>query len=209
MLFLHQIFENDTQLAIWKIEESAEELMTNLSVRTLSDKRFQGFSNRARICEWLAVRNLLKTMCGSEKQIAYNSCGKPFLGDESYKISISHTKGFVAILLHKTNEVGIDIEQQSERILKLKERFMSTTELANLDNIKTSTHALLYWSAKETLFKILPEDEFDFREHLHVENFSLAQEGEFGASETRTSRKQKFCIQYKIYPEFVLTYCIN
>lgn len=209
MLFQHNILNNEAHLGIWKIEELTEELMENISVRTLSDKRFQSFSNKARICEWLAVRNLLKKMCDSEKQIIYTESGKPLLADASYNISISHTKNYVAILLHKTKNVGIDIEQQGERVLKLKERFMSDTELSNLKPKEMASQALLHWSAKETLFKILPETEFDFREHLHIEPFELKNKGEFEAYETRTPQKQKFNIQYQVFTDFVLTFTVK
>lgn len=209
MLIQHTILDNGAQLGIWKIEETAEELMTNLSVRTLANERFQRYTNKTRISEWLAVRNLLKTICCEEKQICYTESGKPYLSDNSYKISITHTKGYVAVLIHSILEVGIDIEQQSNRVLKLKERFMSAAELSNLDSTNEATHALLYWSAKETLFKILPESEIDFREHLHINNFPLKESGQIGASETKTLENQKFEISYQVFADFVLTFALS
>mgnify|MGYP000016543064 CR=1 FL=1 len=65
--------------------------------------------------EWLAVRVLLYTLSGEEKEIAYHPSGKPYLADASASLSISHTKGYVAVVLGLPGrEVGIDIEQYGE-----------------------------------------------------------------------------------------------
>ena len=42
-----------------------------------------------------------------EKEIAYYSSGRPYLKDGSRYISISHTRGYVAVALHSSYEVGM------------------------------------------------------------------------------------------------------
>ena len=70
------------------------------------------FTAAHRRLEWLAVRVLLYTLSGEEKEIAYHPSGKPYLADDSASISISHTKGYVAVALGLPGrEVGVDIEQ--------------------------------------------------------------------------------------------------
>jgi 4'-phosphopantetheinyl transferase len=196
-----------TKLGIWKIEESPEELAAKLSNKTLADRHFQSISNNVRKQEFLCVRILIKSLCGEEKTITYNKEGKPSITDNSFHISISHTKGFVAILLHPTQTVGIDVELRGERILKLKEKFMHSTELKTIDKDQASLHILLHWSAKETLFKILPESEISFIEHLHVKPFSIKGKGSFEAFETRTTEKQEFKMHYQVFEDFILTWC--
>ena len=79
--------------------------------------------------EWLAVRVLLYTMLGEEKEIHYYSNGGPYLADGSFSISISHTKGYVAVLLSEPGKrVGIDIECYSERVRKVAHKFMREDE---------------------------------------------------------------------------------
>lgn len=207
MLFLHQTIDKETQLAIWKLEESAEQLMENLSVRTLSDERFQKYTNPTRIKEWLAVRSLIKEVLGFEKIVSYDEEGKPYFADNSFQISISHTKGYVAILLHSTKLVGLDIEQMGDRAGKLKKRFLSELEIKALDTNNESVHVLLHWSAKETLFKIMPEIEIDFIHHLHIDAFQLKEEGSFSASESKSEEKRSYQIHYKVFADFVLTWC--
>lgn len=206
MLVYNLTLPQTTKLGIWKMEESTEELVAKLSNKTLADRRFQSITNNIRKQEFLCVRILLKTLCGVEKFITYTKDGKPIIADKSFHISISHTKGYVAILLHPTLTVGVDIEVRSERILKIKEKFMAVSELNGIDKTQASLHTLLHWSAKETLFKIMPETEIHFIEHLHVKPFAVKGKGSFEAFETRTPNKQEFKIHYQVFEDFVLTW---
>ncbi|MDR3704941.1 MAG: 4'-phosphopantetheinyl transferase superfamily protein [Paludibacteraceae bacterium] len=207
MLFSRQIGQDNALLAIWKLDETIAEIQSGLSRETLSDSRLSGITNDTRKLEFLSVRRLLKELCREEKQIAYTETGRPYLADNSYYISISHTKGYVAVLLHPAKEVGMDIEQRGERAFRLKERFMHTDEIASLQPGEEALHATLYWSAKESLFKVMGVEEVDFIHHLHIHPFQLTQAGSFTADETRTDLCEKFTIQYQVFPHFVLTWC--
>ncbi|MDR1680099.1 MAG: 4'-phosphopantetheinyl transferase superfamily protein [Prevotellaceae bacterium] len=206
-MLLEQIFLTEgALLGIWQITETPDELASQLSAQTLAENRFTALKPESRKTEYLATRCLLKTLCGEEKQIAYTKHGKPFLPDKSYHISISHTKNYAAVLLHPQKEVGIDIEQISNKILRLKERFMSSAELASLQPGTEVLQTLLHWSAKETLFKLLPETGIDFRSHLHIRSFEPQTTGTCVARETRSEHKQEFEIHYRVSPAFVLTW---
>ena len=205
MLFKKNILSNNTLFAIWKIEESVDELSKQLNKEFLLDSRYKSLKNETRKQEYLCTRLLIKNLLGEEKTIIYNEAGKPSLADNSYQLSISHTSAYVAVILHPTQAVGIDIEKRSERVLKLKEKFMSPTELEAIDKKQETLHTLLHWSAKETLFKILPETEIDFIEHLHIHPFIPNTEGSFIAHETRTNEQEKFEINYQVFEDFILT----
>ena len=82
------------------------------------------FSAEKRKQEWLAVRVLLKELCGEEKGIAYLPSGKPYLEDGSAFVSFSHTSGYVAVALHPSAEVGVDIEQYGTRVQRVASRFI-------------------------------------------------------------------------------------
>jgi len=207
MLFSRLIEKDNAQLGIWKMDETIDEIQSGLSSETISDSRLTSITNDTRKLEWLSVRRLLKELCREEKQIAYTETGRPSLTDNSYCISISHTKGFVALLLHPTREVGMDIEQRAERAFRLKERFMHPDEIASLQPGEEALHATLYWSAKESLFKVMDVEGVDFIKHLHIDPFQLAEAGSFTAYETRTDLRRKFIVQYQVFPDFVLTWC--
>jgi 4'-phosphopantetheinyl transferase EntD len=191
---------------VWKIEESVDELLTMLTQKAWYTAALTRFKLESRKCEWLAVRVLLKHLLQEEKEICYESSGAPKLADGSMHISLSHTKGYVAVQVSKSQSAGIDIEYIASRIQKIQHRIMSETELSHLSTEQPIIHALLHWSAKETLFKAILTPDVDFREHLHIQPFELAAAGMLFANETRTPMHRVFEVGYKVTDVYVLTY---
>lgn len=188
------------------MEESSEELLAKLPRQEAYRSDVQRFAAAHRRLEWLAVRVLLYTLLGEEKEIAYRPDGKPYLADASASISISHTKGYVALVLGQPDrEVGIDIEQYGERVKKVAHKFMREDEQPSPFRGTDTWSLLLHWSAKETMFKCLNASEVDFRKHLHVLPFSVNETGVFSAEEYRTVERRRFTIHYSLFPDFVLT----
>jgi 4'-phosphopantetheinyl transferase EntD len=162
--------KSGTEVKISSISGTSDELLAQLSQKSWYLPMLEKMSEHRRR-EWLAVRVLLKQTLGEEKEIRYTALGKPYLADNSYFISISHTKGYVAIAVNKEHPVGVDIEYRSPRVEKIRSRFMSAEEENHLSTTNPSLHLLLHWSAKETLYKILEDIHVDFQAHLHIEPF--------------------------------------
>jgi 4'-phosphopantetheinyl transferase len=160
-----------------------------------------------RVMEWLTTRVLLFELLGEEKIIDNQPDGRPFLVDGSYKISISHTREYAALLLHRECLVGIDVETISERVKRLSEKFISEHEY--IDPSQQVIHQLLHWSAKETMFKVMEEREIDFKIHLRVHPFQPGMKGHFQASESKTLQRKTYQIHYEILPGAVLTWVVD
>lgn len=192
---------------IWKVDETPDELLNMLPQREMYLQGMQGFSSAHRRLEWLSVRVLLYHLLEEEKIIAYHPSGKPYLTDSSASISISHTKGYVSVIIGEPGKiVGIDIEQYGERVHKVAHKYMREDEVPS-QYLETDTWALLlHWSAKEVMFKCMDTPEVDFREHLRIHPFTVQAEGSFTAEEYRTEGRHKFLIRYIIHPDFVLTW---
>ena len=198
--------EGSCKWGIWKTSEILEELLAMLPHREKHEACIRNFTAASRKSEWLAVRVLLYTMLGEEKEISYRPNGKPYLTDGSFSISISHTKGYVAVLLGSPRqEVGIDIEYYSERVRKVAHKFMREDEKVSLFRNTETWSLLLHWSAKETMFKCIGAADVDFREHLHVLPFTVGEQGTFSAAEYRTAERRNFRIRYCLFLDFVLT----
>ena len=130
---------------IWKTEESPEELLAMLPHQEVYREGMRRFTAAHRRLEWLAVRVLLYTLSGEEKEIAYHPSGKPYLADDSASLSISHTKGYVAVVLGLPGrEVGVDIEQYGERVRKVAHKFMREDEQPSV--FRGTDTCLLYTS---------------------------------------------------------------
>ncbi len=153
--------------------------------------------------EKLAVRLLLQDTCG-DVRLEYNADGKPLFADSSQNISISHTKDFVAIFVHPTASVGVDIEQRSERAARLCKRFLSADEMPA--NSAIEPYAELCWCAKEAIYKMMSEASIvDFLK-MKIEPFQLSNEGFINASEEKTPEKRTFELQYVQNEEFSLVW---
>lgn len=201
------IRKNTTPLwGIWKIDESEEELLSLLDEKEWYLPFLREVAVDRRRKEWLATRVLLKTLLGRETRIAYKATGMPYLPDESYYLSISHTKGYAALLLTQHVFPGIDIEYISERVKKVAFRFMSKDELQQIKADSEIPSLLLYWSGKETIFKALCRENVDFREHLRIFPFKPEGTGSFRATESITSTQAFYTVYYELTPEYVVTY---
>ena len=201
---------NQSIIGVSLIGQDSESLLNQLTHKEWYVPFLEKMAEHRR-CEWLSVRILLKKLIGTEKEIRYHSSGKPYLADNSYYISISHAKGYVAVILCKEKEVAIDIEQISPRVEKIRERFMNEKEEQNLSKENELIHLLLHWSAKESLFKILNEENVEFKTQLHINPFEpeINTLAEFTAYETRTAAQQKFVVNYMVTDDYVLTAIIN
>jgi len=192
---------------IWKIEESVSELSSMLEDNERYVAFLENCKSESRKKEWLAVRVLLKELLSEEQEVAYHSDGRPFLpGRPDCSISISHTKGYVAVYCEEGKKTGVDIEYRSDRIRKIKHKFLSEEELAWINPNQEIAHLLICWCAKETLFKLMYAEEVDFRQDLHLEPFVFGYEGEIKVWETKTEQRESFILRYQVTPEFVLTF---
>ncbi|MGM9760085.1 MAG: 4'-phosphopantetheinyl transferase family protein [Parabacteroides sp.] len=193
-------------LGLWRIEESETELLAQLASQTDYTSFLERVKGVERRREWLASRCLLKQMLGYEARIAYHPNGAPYLPDEPWQISISHTKGYVAVLLQSKGETGLDVEYRANRVLRIRSRFMSPEEEAGVDPVHEVDYLLVHWCAKETMFKMLGQEDVDFVKHLHVNPFLLKEQGELEVRETRTERQATFRLFYRLFPDFVLVH---
>lgn len=200
MLYLKE-YIGESLLGVWKVEETSDKLLSFLLHNEWLDL-VHAVKADSRKQEMLATRVLLKELLGEEKQICYYKSGKPYLQDYSFKISISHTQGYVAVILHRDRTMGLDIEQRTNKIFKVKDRVITERDLIDPNN--EQVHLLLHWSAKEAMFKYLDAEGVDFRKNLHVEPFVPQEVGKFMVSESRTEKKQRFEAYYQVTSDFVL-----
>lgn len=133
----------------------------------LTDKEkllLNSISNENRKQEFIQTRKLRNETIG-KVEILYNEDGKPLLTDSDDFISISHSQNYIGILKAPFN-VGLDMEELNERILKVKERFLNDEELGLFgSSIENLTIA---WTLKEAMFKLNDRKGIDFRKELLV-----------------------------------------
>jgi 4'-phosphopantetheinyl transferase len=150
----------------------------------------------------LSVRVLLYAMLQEDKEIGYSPEGKPYLTDHSFFISISHTKGYVAVMLASFTQAGIDIEQYGQRVKRVYDRFIRS------DEGDMTWGLLLHWSAKEAVFKRMENADADLRK-LRLTHFIPQEQGTFQVQELATEQQELYSVGYRICPDFVLTWTLS
>ena len=196
MLLNKKNIANGAIIACWKVEESVEELLVMLGNDKELTEQISQFGSEKRKLEFLATRVLLNVVLDDDKKIAYFPSGAPYLKDKSFNISIAHTGGCVVIILHPSKKVGIDIEKISDKVVRIKHKFLSKEELDFVDNSLEKTHLTLLWCAKESLYKIIDVEIIDFVADLRVMPFQPHLEGEIQATETCTPQQKKYTLHY-------------
>ena len=195
-------------LAVWKMTESNDELLAMLGdARSYPDIQAVAHSE-IRLRERLTALALVKTLLGREVEIRHAENGAPYLVGEPWHISISHTKGYAAVQLDGERAAGIDIEYRSDRVKRIRSRFLAPEEEQNIDTAHEEEHLLVYWCAKEALYKLAGQEEVDFREQLHISPFPYRPEGSLDAWESRSERRQTATLAYRVEPEYVLVWSI-
>ena len=206
MLIRKEIIEEDCLLGIWEISETPEELMNMLSAESqeMAHSYLSKIKSKRRELEWLSIRVVLQILTNDNKTVKHTPDGQPYLSDNSYQISISHSRDYAVVLLHKHKKVGVDIENHSKRILKIEKRFISDHEY--IDSSNRVLHLILHWCAKETLYKLMNSTKIIFKEHLHIHPFQVEDKGVINASESFSTDKTTFDVFYEVNKDFVITW---
>jgi 4'-phosphopantetheinyl transferase len=163
---------SQTTVKIWKIEESYDQLISDLDLRPESLTRVLSMKSELHQRGFLSVRHLLKAFGYTDQDLFYDANGKPHLKDGKY-ISITHSFTFSGVIV-SDNEVGIDIERQRDKIAIIAKKFVEY-EFNYLDQ-KASDYInklTVIWGIKESLYKLFATPGMLFREHFLVIPFSI------------------------------------
>jgi len=165
--------DENTNVLIWKIEESYEVLCNEIELTQYSKDRISNMKSDIHRRGFMSVRHLLKTQGYSDCDLYYDELGKPHLKDEKY-ISITHSFEYAGIII-SNHPVGIDIEKQRDKIHKIARKFISPEENHYLKaDILDLTRALtVIWGAKESLYKLYATAGLSFKQHIYISAFVL------------------------------------
>lgn len=219
-LYQNNFIENASQILVWKITESYEQLFESVQLKEKSLLRLQSMKSELHQRAFLSVRMLLKIAGYSDFDLHYDSSGKPHLKPnnchtEPVEVSISHSHEFSTIII-SPQKVGIDIEMQREKIIKIASKFCHSefdflpknVEAEKEEYIKNLT---LIWGTKEAVFKIVNVAGVSFKHHIQVYPFendeekttalleidSVKQEFDIYFDEiTSIENNRKFCLVY-------------
>lgn len=204
MAFYKKInFTSDTDIYIWKITETLENLKQQVVLNERSKARLENMKSESHQKGFLAVRMLLQ-LCGyTDHDLLYDQTGKPSLIDGK-KISITHSFDFSVIAI-SDEEVGIDIELRREKVLRIANKFSKEEFVQPFDEATKTRLYTTIWGAKEAIFKIMNEPGISFLDHIMVSSFELIEQ----KTEATLFWKQdetKFNIDFKEIENYTLVH---
>ena len=165
-----------TKVLIWKIEESTSKLQEGIVLSKNSTTRLNSMKSQLHQRGFLSIRHLLKEAGYTDADLIYDEFGKPHLKNGKF-ISITHSFTFTAIIVSEKFHVGIDIEKQREKILKIAHKFTPFEEYKTIANVAALISKLtIVWGAKESLYKIYGKKKLLFLHHIYIEDFRFADE---------------------------------
>jgi len=195
-----------SQIGIWKIEESIEELEYLLNESIIDNNDYKKIKSNNRKKEWLSTRVLLQRMLNNELlEIQYDTNRKPILNN-NIKVSISHSKGYVALMLSDVKEVGIDIQVPKNNIGKGVSVFMSPIELDEIGEKNCIEKLHIYWCAKESLYKYVGDNKLNIYSHFKINPFKISNSGQFNGIVNPTNEIVN--LKYEISDLYYLVYTV-
>lgn len=166
-------YKEQTMVFIWKIEEPIATLLEGLQLTDKNMQRLKGMKSELHQRGFLSVRHLLIEAGYTDFDLVYDESGKPYLKDGNF-ISISHSNNFSAIIISKTLSVGIDIEKQRDKIVRIAHKFTPFEKYKTLANHDALMRKLtIVWGAKESLFKIHKSEGIGFLNHIYIDDFNF------------------------------------
>lgn len=165
---------SDCIVRLHAITEDEPTLQAELPLTALEREDLAGISHPAQRIEWLAcrvaIRQLIEEQGMPYQGLQKDGFGKPHLIGLPWHISLSHTGGWAAVVLHRSKPVGIDIEPIREQFKRVVPRVLSESEIIHAAG--DPNRLAVYWCAKEALYKLYGKRQLTFREHLHIEPFT-------------------------------------
>lgn len=162
------------RILIWDIQETKEDLSFQTALTPSSKNRLNSMKSEIHQRGFLSIRHLLKEVGYSDLDLYYDEFGKPFLNDGNH-ISITHSFRFSAIAISKKDPIGIDIEKQRDKIVKIGHKFTPIDAYKNIVDQHSLVRKLtVVWGAKESLYKIYGKKQLRFLEHIDIKDFELS-----------------------------------
>jgi 4'-phosphopantetheinyl transferase EntD len=205
-LLIKQYTDDDCLLGIWEVTEDYDYLFSRLSLLPEEVITLNSFQNRYRSIEWLSVRVLLNEITGQNLSVVYNGQRKPFIKDNSYNLSIAHSRDLTSVILSKEKRVGIDLEYMTHRISKIESRFINEKEVITDDINRQKYHLYIHWCAKEALYKICDRQDINFKKDLIIEPFEPEEKGFIKGWVNNKYMNEKFQLYYFTINNYVIVW---
>ena len=194
--------------ALWEVRETAADLLEILQPAAPDLACLRAIRHAHQQREWLAsrlaARQLVRDWGENYRGIFKDGYDKPLLRELDFRISLSHSGGYGAAILHRNAQVGIDVEYPKEKLWKVRHKFLSDDELTDAGD--SPEKLSIYWCAKEVLYKLHPRRQLSFRENLRIGPFDARESGQIRGRITADHRTRQYEIAYQRHGLLTIAY---
>lgn len=154
---------SSSRVILWELTESDIEIANTLNChKELINNSFKNHNTKLSF-GWKYV---LKIILNEQYNGVFkDEHGKPFLIDSNIQFSISHSKNLIAIAILEHKKIGIDIEYCSDKVERVKHKFLCDQEL---NNISSLTELTQFWCIKEATYKLNGKKNISFKNEILV-----------------------------------------
>jgi 4'-phosphopantetheinyl transferase len=196
---------------VWHILETTDWFLEHVHLSEAETAHFHSIRNETVRKQWLACRMILSGLLPEEnREILYNTHGKPFLQDQRLHISLSHSGEFAAVIVSDQAPVGIDIEKEGPRILRVAGRFMTPGELENANGEHFREKLYIHWCAKEAVYKMLGDPDLNLFCDIILEPFDYlcTESGDCVVMVDAVKNLQPQVVHYGINKDYYLVFIV-
>lgn len=192
----------DAVWGYWRILEDEG----SLGAEVPQERPADALANPLKRLEFLAARSLIKALLNQWglpfEGLRKDPFGKPFLIGSGFQISLSHSYPYVAAIIHRYKNVGIDLEQPKTKLLRIAPRILAEDEL--IDAGENVTKHCIYWCAKEALIKIYGKKDLVFGKNLLIKPFSMTSRGHIVGRILANHTETAIPLEYIVSENFVV-----
>jgi len=207
-LYHTETVAQDCIWGIWEITEPVE-ILTGLLMENEHDKaHLLSITHEGKRAESIAVRILAQHLLGYW-QLPYlgiekDSCDKPYLAGYTFPVSVSHTARYAAVIIHRSQKVGIDIEQIKAKLQKVAPKFLSLREQAFAgNNLET---LCICWCAKEVLYKKYGKKNLSLKDEIFIQPFNGQPQSSINGEIIQADYREPATIRYMKFFDYILAY---
>lgn len=197
------IEDSNSQIAIWKVTESEQELkeMTGIDLSNI-------YTYPRRRIERMVTRAILDRLNHFEP-VNYHPNGRPYYYEGTPHISISHASKVVVVGFSQSMSVGVDVEKANRDFKIVANKYLTNDELQwiNLDHQKSLA---LAWCAKESLYKLPWKGGKCFTTDINIQNFNpISDDGVINVDVIDLDDTHHLQVKYHFFDEFCLSWVLS
>lgn len=210
LAYLKELDAN-SRIALWKIEESEDELISMLQLDEAELAKLSSLAKGKRTLHWLATRVLLRYLLQTPEFISCpsDSNGKPYLPDFPYEISLTHSYEYAGVMLSSAGACGIDLEIVKEKVVRIKDKFLKPEEIGFIEEYQLVDQLYACWCAKEAVYKLQGQKGVSFYQDMTIEPFRYTPQGVMTVNLATNNVVRKFNVFYERFNEYMMGYVVG